>query len=717
MRSASCASVVPYRQLRNGIAAAVLAVGMIGLGGCSAGSQPAATTAKAAFALPGVSAGPELHATDLYYLDSVSAVAISPDGSNIAYSVTHPDSPGRPAARLWVMDVASGHKTHVGPADSTGTNPHWSPDGKRIAYEGSAGGQSGLWVAHADGSGANFVASVRGTDGPVPGTGNSISWSPDGKQIAFVSSTPGPETTLADGDPHVFTRYLYKPSASEGIHPFQDNRRLHIFVVNVADHQVRQLTRGDRYEHTIEWSPKGDVILFESNMNRDPDQNFNYDILTVGVSDGAIHRLTHEVGPKYGAVWSPDGSKIAYTHTTRPVTSMETTAEDTHLYIMNADGSGAHLVPGQADDRYGMPQWSADGTSLYFTLQVRGQVLLEREAAAGGAPQVAIRGAGSLARAWSMAKSGALAYAYATPVSPAQLYLQAPGGTPRQLTDLDKGVLGGKQIAPAERLEFKSRDGLAEEAFLTRPANLRASPAPHSVPLIVNAHGGPHGQQGPEFNSTNQIYAGQGFATLMVNYRGSTGYGQKFEDKILNDQDGGEGRDVLDAVNAALAKYPSLDPNRLGIEGTSYGGQIADWVPTQTTRFKAAIPTSGVSNLVTQEYVSYYHDYLPSEYGGYFNSPKRKDILWDHSAIRFANQVTTPMLILHGANDNDVPWVQAEEYYIALQQVGDQTELVIYPREGHGIRETAHRVDKLNRSIAWYHKYFAAASQSAADGR
>ena len=693
----------------NTLAAAALVTA--GLAACSPKTDTApAADATPAFVPPPASTGPALQPTDLYHLESVTSVAISPDGKRVAYSVGHHDSPQRTTPSLMVVELPSGQPAPVGPAKSSGSAPHWSPDGKSLAYEGSADGQSGLWVAQSDGSGATFIAPMDGTNFPVPGSGNRISWSPDGKQIAFVSSTPGPETAAAEGDPHVFTRYLYKPDAAEGVHPFQDNKRLHVFIADVASKQVHQLTSGDRYEHSIAWAPSGDKILFESNMEESPDENFNYDILTAGVSDGAIHQLTHQVGPKYGAVWSPDGSKIAYAHTTRPITSMETTAEDDHLYIMNADGSNAHLVTGQADLRYGVPQWSADGSQLYFTLQDHGQVRLEREPAAGGAPEVVVGGDGSLGYSgWSLAKTGAVAYAYSTPTSPPQLYVATGSGAPQQLTHLDQDILGGKQIAPVERLEVKTKDGLTVEAFLTRPANVGSSPAAHSVPLVVNAHGGPHGEQGPEFNSTNQIYAGHGFATLMVNYRGSTGYGQAFEDKILNDQDGGEMRDVLDAVDAALAKYSWLDPNRLGVEGTSYGGQVADFLPTMTTRFKASIPTAGVSNLVTETYVSYYHDYLPSEYKGNFNSPERKDILWNHSAVRFANKVTTPMLIIHGANDNDVPWVQAEEYYIALKQAGDQTELVLYPNEGHGIRGTGHQVDKLTRSMQWYDKYFAPA--------
>ena len=279
---------------------------------------------------------------------------------------------------------------------------------------------------------------------------------------------------------------------------------------------------------------------------------------------------------------------------------------------------------------------------------------------------------------------------------------------PVQLTNVDQELLSGKTIAPVRRVEFKSFDGTPVEAFLTEPVGLGSSTVAKSVPMIVNIHGGPHGQQGPEFNAVAQIYAGHGFATLMVNYRGSTGYGQKFEDQIISDQDGGEGKDVLAAVDAALAKYQWIDPNRLGIEGGSYGGQLADWLITQTTRFKAAIPAAGISNLVSTNYLSYYHDYLPSEYKGYFNTPERKDLLWDRSAIRFADNVKTPVLFIHGANDNDVPTEQAEEYFIALKDAGVETVMVLYPREGHGLAETAHNVDKLNRSLKWYDEHFAA---------
>ena len=190
----------------------------------------------------------------------------------------------------------------------------------------------------------------------------------------------------------------------------------------------------------------------------------------------------------------------------------------------------------------------------------------------------------------------------------------------------------------------------------------------------------------------------------MVNYRGSTGYGQKLADAIFGDQNGGEAKDVLAAVDAALATYPWIDRNRLGVEGGSYGGQLTNWIVTQTDRFRAAIPAASISNLVSFNYMAYYHDYLAVEFGSFPHQKGLMDVLWQRSPIRYVQNVKTPMLV-HGENDNDVPIAEAEQFYIALRDVGVETVMVRYPREGHGIRETAHVVDTIDRSLAWYDKH------------
>lgn len=225
--------------------------------------------------------------------------------------------------------------------------------------------------------------------------------------------------------------------------------------------------------------------------------------------------------------------------------------------------------------------------------------------------------------------------------------------------------------------------------------------------MIVALHGGPHAQSGPQFNSRAQVYASQGWATLSVNYRGSTGYGQAFADAIVGDQNGAEARDVLAAVDAALTGRDWLDGSRLGLEGISYGGQLVNWLVTQTPRFAAAVSTAGIANLVSFHYTAYYHDYVPVEFGAYPHEGTLMDTLFARSPIRHVARVRTPVLLLHGELDNDVPITESEQFYIGLRDVGIDTILVRYPREGHGLRETRHQVDALDRSIAWYRRHFA----------
>ena len=233
-----------------------------------------------------------LQPSDLLKLRSIAAVSVSPDGSRAAYVIENNDGSSRPWGQLWVMTLTDGKSTRFGGEQDASGNPEWAPDGRSIAYRGRVGDKSGLIVARPDGSGARFLAEMSGTNAPLPGSGKTIAWSPDGTRIAFVSSVAGPETADAGGDPMVITRYLYKPDAAEGLTHFNDNRRLHIFLADVASGRVEQLTDGPHYEHSIDWSPAGDDVLFLTNRDADEDIFFNYDIYVLKVSDKSVRRLT-----------------------------------------------------------------------------------------------------------------------------------------------------------------------------------------------------------------------------------------------------------------------------------------------------------------------------------------------------------------------------------------------------------------------------------------
>jgi dipeptidyl aminopeptidase/acylaminoacyl peptidase len=631
-----------------------------------------------------------LTSADLYKLRSVGEVELSPDGSRIAYAVTNNDQPGRPYSQTWIMNLDTRQSLRLGRASS----PRWSPDGQWIAYLTG----EGVTVAKPDGTGSVALAPVAGTNHPLPSSGDRLTWSPDSKSIAFISASPGPEIS-ANGDPMIITRYLYKPTASEGLTRFNDNKRLHIFVVDVGTKAVRQLTSGDYYEHSIDWSPDGREILFVSNHEADSDRFFNYDIFAANAHDGAVRQLTNTKNAEYRPAWSPDGKTIAYQGTRRTLTSSETTMEDTHIWLMEADGSHRREMDSGIDNRQGAPKWSPDGRSLYFTVQERGSAHLYRAAVAGGQPQKV--DLGGAVGSWSIAPN-AIACALATNARPAEMFLKRGDSSAVALTSLNQELLASKKMGETEAYRFKTKDGMEIEAFLTKPVEIGTT----RHPLIVMMHGGPHGEQGPQFNAKAQVYAAHGYASLMVNYRGSTGYGQKLADAIFGDQNGKEAEDVLAGVDAALARYPWLDGSKMGLEGGSYGGQLANWIITRTDRFKAAVPSAGISNLVTQNYLSYYHDYLAVEYGDFPHKNGIIDKLWERSAIRYANKVKTPVMFIHGENDNDVPIAEAEQFYIALRDVGVETIMLRYPREGHGLRETKHVVDALDRSIAWYDRHF-----------
>jgi dipeptidyl aminopeptidase/acylaminoacyl peptidase len=656
--------------------------------------------------IAGDSGRPGYTSADLSKLKSVADVDVSPDGARVAYILETREKSGAPSATLWVFDVAAGTHTQVGDNRLAASTPRWSPDGHWLAFLGRGDGRPGLMLSRVDDviSDPELLVPVTVTNHPLPHAGAPFAWSSGSSRLAYVSAMPGPEGDLS-GDPAVITRYAYKPATGDASSRFNDNRRLQLFMVDLVSRRPQQLTDEPVHHHSVHWARTGDDILYASNQEADPDRVFNDDIFAFNIVKRTSRRITKTPQAEYDPAASPDGKLVAVRATTRSRTSSETSMEDTHVWVMKADGTARVDAGATIDNRQGAPRWSTDGKSLVFAVDERGDTRLYRVAPAGGPAEPLAPSPGERGRvtAWSMATNGLLAYAMVTPDGPAELFVQTPGAHARRVTALNDELRDSRQAAAVERFTFKGDGGLDVEAFLTRPP---AASATAKVPLIVIIHGGPHAQQGPEFNLRAQAYATKGWASLLINYRGSTGYGQRFADAIQGDQNGAEARDILAGVDAAIAGHDWLDGTKLGIEGASYGGQLTNWLITQTTRFAAAVSQAGISNLVSFAYTAYYHDYLPVEFGALPHEGTLMDTLFQRSPLRHVAAVKTPVLLIHGELDNDVPIGESEQFYIALRDAGVPTVFVRYPREGHGLREVRHQADAIDRSIQWYARAF-----------
>ncbi|HEV7797568.1 MAG TPA: S9 family peptidase, partial [Pyrinomonadaceae bacterium] len=575
-----------------------------------------------------------------------------------------------------------------------------------------------------------FIAPVQSTNFFITYAGEPLAWAPDSKRIAYISAseelTDPPEASTTRDDPRVINRLQYKSRTS-----FSDERRTHVWITSIDRPEPQQLTSGYFYDHAITFSPSGDEIAFVSNHEADPDANNNSDIFAVNLH-GDTRQITQTKGCEYEPAWSPDGKWIAYTATKRDVTTIDSVAEDTHVWITEAGGGTRTDLSLALNRRARAPRWSADSKSVFFLANDRGVTRIHRIELARGSYSssegiarfpasyptlVTNKAANSVAlplpeffqitsfsQSISVNAVGAPLFTFtlADARHPAEVWTAVfgRGETMHRLSGHNDGFTHSTALVQPEILSCKSFDGTRVEGWLMKPAEFHEN---RKYPLILSIHGGPHGMYGYAFNPTFQVYAARGYAVLYLNPRGSSGYGQKFSDGTLNEWGGGDYKDLMAGVDEALRKYSWIDQNRMGVTGGSYGGFMTNWIVTQTPRFKAAVSVASVSNLISFYSTSLYQDLIHAEFGGF--PWDNYDLLWQWSPLRYVKQAQTPTLFIHGEQDNDVHITQAEEMYTALRRRGVESVLVRYPREGHGLREPKHRVDALERTLAWFDQY------------
>ena len=646
---------------------------------------------------------------DQFALQDVGEIRLSPDGSTIVFSVGTTDlDANRSTSRLMRL-AASGAGAAPGnaptPLDNVppGANTvRWSPDSRRIAFFAAHDGRNALWVYDVASAELTRVSDYDRSNSFISKAGNWLTWSPDGSRLAFAGTL---EPIRRKDDPYVTSRLQYKSRTA-----LADDRRTHIYVVPAAGGTPRALTAGDFDEHSLDWGGDGSEIVFLSNRDGDPDGNHNYDIYAVSVGNGRLRQITKTPGVEMEPRVSPDGRWIAYTATTRKVTTIDSVAEDAHLFVVSTDGGRAQELNHALDRRSSSPEWTPDGLAVLYTASDRGKTVLYRVSVKGGA-SVALIDRKAQVGPFSMARDGLIAIGITDPSMPREVFRFRPDADLQQLTWLNAATVKSWRLVAPETVTFKSFDGTEIEGWYYPPlapattSGYATRPGEKSTALILSIHGGPHGMYGYGFNTGLQIQSSHGYATLALNPRGSSGYGQAFSDGTLLNWGGGDYKDLMAGVDYLLRLKPEIDPQRLGVMGGSYGGFMTNWVITQTTRFKAAVSTASVSNMISFYATSLYQDLVHAEFNGFPWTAENFDLLWKWSPIAHVRNATTPTLFIHGELDNDVHITEAEQMFTALRRRGIDAALARYPREGHGFREPKHNLDRTERTLEWFDRY------------
>jgi dipeptidyl aminopeptidase/acylaminoacyl peptidase len=648
----------------------------------------------AAFCASTFAQAPAKHAMtfdDLIKLHRLSAPEISRDGKWVAYGVSTPDvDANRSISNIWLISAAGGDATQLtqGGKDSA---PSWSPDGKTLAFLSARDGSSQIYLLSMEGGEPKKLTTLS--------TGVDLfKWSPDGKSLAFTSSVypdckdddcnskRDEEKEKSKVKARIYDHLLYRHWDH-----WSDGKRSHLFVVPVdASAAPRDLIPGANYDvppderggvSDINFSPDSAEICFTAVTDKMEAISTNGDLFTVPTAGGTEpKRITTNPGFDGNPVYSPDGKSIAY--------HAQLTAEyesDRWRVMLYDRQSGKNDNLSEGFDRSATDlAWSPDSKTIYFLAENETlQPVYAMEARAGTTPKKVVD---AFNAAFSFSADGKTLVTERTSLTmPGELYISGGDGTgSKHLTHANEAILATIDMNAPENFWFEGAEATKVQAMLIRPPQFDAK---KKYPLLVLLHGGPQtmwsNAWGYRWNP--QVFSGAGYVTLMINRRGSTGYGQKFTDEITNDWGGRAYQDVMKGIDAALVKYPYIDKARMAAAGGSYGGYMADWLATHTDRFKAIISHAGVYDKVameaTEELWFEEHDMQGTPWKAPENYKK-----WSPSTYAGdLGKYKTPTLVIAGERDYRVPYTQSLEFFNSLQRQDVPSKLVIFPDEGHWI--------------------------------
>lgn len=627
----------------------------------------------------------------------VSDAQIHPDGSTVAFVVgdlTHPRDKNT-RANIYLAPGGDVAPYPFTTADACEMHPRWSPDGNTLAFISDRTRIDDFQI---------YLMPYRGGEARTLTTGSAVQapyrdismfkWSPDSTRIAFLQKEPQTERERER-----------RARGMDEINFEHDPKFTRLVVIEVATQKTRVVTRGDVQVWEFDWSPDGKEFVLVCSAQ--PYEWSWYDswLARVPAGGGAPHKIFARPNRQLAHPrWSPDGHHIAF------VSSLwsDRGIIGGDLYLTDANGKNTRVLSQGYEGTLSGTEW-VNAQNLLTAGYLRGEAALT-QFDLEGASQLLWSGAGAINEShtpkFSRSADGTIAVVRSDPSSPREVWMLYPTDPDalvwRQITNLnaDLGVFitGDQQV-----FEWTGHEGKKMQGVLVKPAGSKAG---KRLPLIVHPHGGPTGISANEYLSPLRWayhLTNRGYAVFMPNYRGSTGWGIEFAEANLGDMGGKDFLDIMAGVDA-LIKDGIADPKRMGFGGWSYGGFLTAWAITRTDRFKAAVAGAAISNWLSFHGSSYLNRWDELHYDN--ASPYERGGVHDKfSPIHYIGNAKTPTLILQGEKDGDVAASQAYELYRGLKDHGVETELVIYPREPHGIGETAHVQDLITRVCDWFDRH------------
>lgn len=646
---------------------------------------------------------------DLLSLRIASDPQISPDGAWIAFTIQHCNADDNTTGNaIWLVSSARGKGAQPRQLTS-GTHhdlmPRWSPDSQALAFLSDRAGTPQIFLLPMNGGEVRQVSTL------AQGV-TEYSWKPDGS-LLLAHSPWKPEDDQQhsnQNDPAINTEiniYTHLGARWDGS-GYKHNRNQQLWLVPLVG-QAQRITSEPVDLVQSCWSPDGSEVAFCANRRSDPDLSVSMALWVLTLSTGQMRRLTPEAGLAQVPSWSPDGQYIAYLYTPD-----QTEAGNYAPWVVRADGKEMPqeavkdastlncqtlIIDELRSEWLHPPQWYPDSQALLVPAQTQGQVHLCRLDRQQNQFSYLTQQNGRYLGPRLSCDGQIIAIVRADWFTPGDIWaLDGSGGNLHKLTGVNDNLLRQRQLIRPKRISWQAADGLALEGWLYLPPlaeNARA-------PLILAPHGGPSLAWGDAYVHEFQVHAGRGYAVFAPNPRGSSGYGEEFGRKVINDWGGADYQDLMSGLQHVLGSE-MVDEQRLGIGGLSYGGYMTNWAITQTDRFKAAVSRNGISSMHTAG--------LLSDQTIWFHlSMEDETLQHDRSPLTFADRIKTPLLLLHGEQDLRCPFSESVQLFVVLRKRKHPVELVSYPGASHlldwpEVGTPQQRVDRMRRTIAWFEKF------------